>query len=146
MQLSQYSRNSRVKSQNIFKFGLETVHLQSVIVPHLERGKIEEAVIIDSTILGTVPLSIYVLGCSIGTPELGIMVEVIEVTSLKEAASLGKKALEKIVFYNRPMDPKTMNFYMELRSPHGIVTAIDAMQSADNAESAILVWNIFLIV
>jgi carboxypeptidase Q len=61
-------------------------------------------VIIDSTILGTVPLTIYVLGCSIGTRELGIMVEVIEVNSLKEAASLGKKALGKIVFYNRPMD------------------------------------------
>jgi hypothetical protein len=122
--------------QTMLKLGLENVRLQSVIVPHWERGKIEEAAIINSTILGKVPLSICALGGSIGTPELGIMAEVIEVHSLKEAASLGKKALGKIVLYNRPMDPKTMNFFMESGSPHAIVTAIDAMHPADNAESA----------
>jgi hypothetical protein len=122
--------------QTMLKLGLENVNLQPVMVPHWERGKIEEAAIINSTILGTVPLSICALGGSIGTPELGIMAEVIEVHSLKEAASLGKKALGKIVLYNRPMDPKTMNFFMESGSPHAIVTAIDAMHPADNAESA----------
>ncbi len=97
--------------QTMLKLGLENVNLQPVMVPHWERGKIEEAAIINSTILGTVPLSICALGGSIGTPELGIMAEVIEVHSLKEAASLGKKALGKIVLYNRPMDPKTMNTF-----------------------------------
>ncbi len=97
--------------QTMLKLGLQNVHLQPVMVPHWERGKIEEATIVNSTTLGTVPLSICALGGSIGTREPGIVAEVIEVHGLKEAVSLGKKAQGKIVFYNRPMDPKTMNTF-----------------------------------
>ncbi len=97
--------------QTMMKLGLENVHLQPVIVPHWERGKIAEATIINSTIVGTVPISIAALGGSVATPEMGIVAEVIEVQSLKEAASLGQKAQGKIIFYNRPMNPKTMNTF-----------------------------------
>ena len=97
--------------QTMIKVGLENVHLQPVMVPHWERGKVEEATIINSSIAGTVPMSISALGGSIATPELGIVAEVIEVQGLKEAASLGKKAQGKIIFYNRPMNPKTMNTF-----------------------------------
>jgi len=97
--------------QTMMKLDLENVQLQPVMVPHWERGKIAEAAIINSSILGTVPLSICALGGSIGTAELGIIAEVIEVPGLKEAASLGKNAQGKIVFYNRPMNPKTMNTF-----------------------------------
>jgi carboxypeptidase Q len=97
--------------QTMLKVGLENVHLQPVMVPHWERGKIEEAAIVNSSIVGNVPLSICALGGSVGTPELGIVAEVIEVQGLKEAANLGKKAQGKIVFYNRPMNPKTMNTF-----------------------------------
>lgn len=95
----------------MLKFGFENVHLQPVMVPHWERGKIEEAAIINSAIVGNVPLSICALGGSIETPDLGIVAEVIEVQGLKEAANLGKKAQGKIVFYNRPMNPRTMNTF-----------------------------------
>jgi len=97
--------------QTMLKYGFEDVQLQPVMVPHWVRGKIEEATIINSSIVGTVPLSISALGGSIGTSDLGIVAEAIEVHSLKEVASLGKKAQGKIVFYNRPMDPRTMNTF-----------------------------------
>lgn len=97
--------------QTMMKLGLENVHLQPVMVPHWERGKIAEAAIINSSIVGTVPMAISALGGSVATPEAGIVTEVIEVQSLQEAARLGKKAQGKIVFYNRPMNPKTMNTF-----------------------------------
>lgn len=95
----------------MIKLGLEKVKLQPVIVPHWERGKIAEAAIINSSLVGTVPMAISALGGSVATPEMGIVTEVIEVQSLQEATHLGEKAQGKIVFYNRPMDPKTMNTF-----------------------------------
>lgn len=97
--------------QAMLKLGLENVHLQPVMVPHWERGKIAEAAVINSSIVGTVPMTVAALGGSVATPEMGIVADVIEVQSLKEAASLGKKAQGKIVFYNRPMNPKMMNTF-----------------------------------
>ncbi|MDZ7330936.1 MAG: M28 family peptidase [candidate division KSB1 bacterium] len=97
--------------QVMTKLGFDNVHLQPVTVPHWERGDIEEAAIINSSLIGTVPLSVCALGGSVATPETGIVAEVIEVRSLKEAAALGRKAQGKIVFYNRPMDPKTINTF-----------------------------------
>lgn len=93
--------------QTMLKLGFENVHLQPVMVPHWERGKIEEASIINSSMVGTVPLVISALGGSIATSDLGLVAEVIEVHGLKEVGNLGKKAQGKIVFYNRPMNPKT---------------------------------------
>ncbi|MDZ7264868.1 MAG: M20/M25/M40 family metallo-hydrolase [candidate division KSB1 bacterium] len=97
--------------QTMMKLGFDNVHLQPVMVPHWERGKMAEAAIINSSIVGTVPISIAALGGSVATPEMGIVAEVIEVQSLKEVAGLGKKAQGKIIFYNRPMNPKTMNTF-----------------------------------
>lgn len=97
--------------QTMLKLGFVNVQLQPVIVPHWERGKIEEVKVINSSIVGTVPMSISALGGSVATPEMGIVAEVIEVRSLKEAVSLGKKAQGKIIFYNRSMNPKTMNTF-----------------------------------
>jgi hypothetical protein len=97
--------------QTMMKLGLENVQLQPVMVPHWERGKIAEAAITNSSLVGTVPMSISALGGSVATPGMGIIADVIEVQSLKEAASLGKKAQGKIIFFNRPMNPKTMNTF-----------------------------------
>ncbi len=97
--------------QTMLKLGFDNVHLQPVMVPHWVRGKIEEASIVNSSIMGTVPLSVSALGGSIGTPELGVVADVIEVHSLEEVKKLDKKAEGKIVFYNRPMDPKLMNTF-----------------------------------
>lgn len=97
--------------QTMLKLGFDNVYLQPVMVPHWERGKIEQAAIINSSIVGTVKMSISALGGSIGTPGTGVIAEVIKVHGLKEAARLGKKAEGKIVFYNRPMNPRTMKTF-----------------------------------
>jgi hypothetical protein len=127
--------------QTMLKLGLENVHLQPVLVPHWERGEIAEAAIINSSIVGTVPMSMCALGGSIGTPDLGIVAEVIEVQGLKEAASLGKKAQGKIIFYNRPMNPKTMNTFA------GYGGAVDqrtlgAIEAAKVGAAAVLVRSV----
>jgi carboxypeptidase Q len=97
--------------QTMLKLGFDYVQLQPVMVPHWERGKIEEAAIINSSIVGTVPLSISALGGSIGTKSLGITAEVIEVQGLDGVKKLGKNAKGKIIFYNRPMNPRLMNTF-----------------------------------
>lgn len=82
----------------------DSVWLQPVIVPHWERGKIEEAVITSSNKYGKEKLTITALGGSIGTGKAGITAEVIEVKSLDEVSKLGERAKGKIIFYNRPFD------------------------------------------
>ncbi|MFQ5825566.1 MAG: peptidase M28 family protein, partial [bacterium] len=92
--------------QTMLKYGLENVHLQEVMVPHWVRGPVEEAAIINSPTVGIVPLTVCALGGSIGTPELGVVGEVIEVHNFEEVQKLGSKAQGKIIFYNRPMDSR----------------------------------------
>ena len=91
------------------KLGLDAVWLQPVMVPHWERGAKEEAHI--ETRHGTFPIDICALGGSIATPEKGILAEVIEVQSIKEVEELGDKVKGKIVFYNRPMPPTTIETF-----------------------------------
>ncbi len=127
--------------QVMVKLGFDNVHLQPVMVPHWERGAIEEAAIINSSLVGTVPLSVCALGGSVATPETGIVAEVIEVKSLKEASALGKKAQGKIIFYNRPMDPKTINTFA------GYGNAVDqrtlgAIEAAKVGAVAVLVRSV----
>ena len=88
--------------------GLDRVYLQSIDVPFWERGDIETAAIKSDK---DIELSIRTLGGSVGTngPMQG---RVVEVSSLEEVAILGKEAIEgKIVFYNRPMDPKPISTF-----------------------------------
>lgn len=52
-------------------------------------------------------MQICALGMSIATPKNGITANIIEVHSLKELDSLGESAIKgKIVFFNRPFDPR----------------------------------------
>ncbi|UCE04426.1 MAG: M20/M25/M40 family metallo-hydrolase [bacterium] len=127
--------------QTMLKLGFDNVQLQPVMVPHWERGKIEEAAIINSSIVGTVPLSISALGGSIGTPGLGITAEVIEVKALDGVKKLGKDAKGKIIFYNRPMNPRLMNTF----SAYG--SAVDqrtrgAIEAAKVGAVAVLVRSV----
>ena len=88
--------------------GLDRVYLQSIDVPFWERGDIETAAIKSDK---DIELSIRTLGGSVGTngPMQG---RVVEVSSLEEVAKLGKETIEgKIVFYNRPMDPKPISTF-----------------------------------
>ena len=79
-------------------YGFDTVYLQEVMVPHWERGKIEEAFFYEGK--EKINLSILGAGGTISTPKEGVTAEVIEVASLDEVDELGKENIEgKIVFY-----------------------------------------------
>ncbi len=93
------------------QLGFQNVRLQEVMVPHWARGPIEEAAIINSATMGTMPLTVCALGGSIATPEMGVVAEVVEVKSFDELKALGKKAEGKIIFFNRPMDPTKINTF-----------------------------------
>jgi carboxypeptidase Q len=86
-------------------YGFDHVFLQEVMVPHWVRGSKETGVIIDGKNRISVPIA--ALGMSVATPKEGITANVIEVHSLKELDSLGESAIKgKIVFFNRPFDPR----------------------------------------
>jgi hypothetical protein len=114
--------------QMMERLGFDQIRLQPVMVPHWVRGAREEATIVKSPTVGTVPLTICALGGSIGTPEMGIVAEVIEVKNFEELHALGKKAAGKIIFFNRPIDPTVFDTFM------GYVGAVD--QRSDGASEA----------
>jgi hypothetical protein len=80
----------------------DKVWLQPLMVPHWVRGEKEEAYFISNNDKFDVP--ICALGGSVETSKNGVIGEVIEVKSLKEAEQLGEKLRGKIVFFNRPFD------------------------------------------
>ncbi|MFK7807032.1 MAG: M20/M25/M40 family metallo-hydrolase [Saprospiraceae bacterium] len=94
---------------------LDDVRLQPCMVPHWVRGEKEQVRIVNSNTMGSLDLRALSLGNSIGTGEEGLTAEVIEVQGLQELEELGAAKLKgKIVFFNRPMDPKqirTFNAY-----------------------------------
>ena len=91
------------------KVGLDSVWLQPVMVPHWVRGEKEVASYTTNGTQKNVP--ICALGFSIATPKTGVLAEVIEVKSLKEAEALGIKIKDKIVFFNRPFVNTLINTF-----------------------------------
>ncbi len=89
--------------------GLDSVWLQPIMVPHWVRGEKEIANYTTNGIQKNVP--ICALGFSVATPNAGILSEVIEVKSIKEAEALGAKLEGKIVFFNRPFDDTLINTF-----------------------------------
>jgi carboxypeptidase Q len=89
--------------------GLDSVWLQPVMVPHWVRGEKEIATYITNGKQKNVP--ICALGFSIATPDIGVFAEVLEVSSLEEATTLGEKMKDKIVFFNRPFDNTLINTF-----------------------------------
>ena len=85
--------------------GLTHVRVESVMVPHWDRGTVEEARLLDASGHPIGPLAVCALGGSVSTPPGGITAAVVEVHSFDELRSLGKSAEGKIIFFNRPMDP-----------------------------------------
>jgi carboxypeptidase Q len=86
-------------------YGFDHVFLQEVMVPHWVRGEKEQGIIINGNT--RTPIAIAALGMSVATPKAGITANVIEVHSLKELDALGAAAIKgKIVFFNRPFDPR----------------------------------------
>jgi hypothetical protein len=90
---------------------LDKLWKQEITVPKWVRGTPEFAYM-ELSPGATTNIPILALGGSVATPSLGIKAELIEVTSLDELKTLGKKAISgKIVFFNRPMDPKMINTF-----------------------------------
>lgn len=90
---------------------LDKVWKQDITVPKWVRGTPEFAYM-ELSPGATTNIPILALGGSVATPSLGIKAELIEVSSLDELKALGKKTISgKIVFFNRPMDPKMINTF-----------------------------------
>ncbi|RAJ28342.1 M20/M25/M40 family metallo-hydrolase [Pedobacter cryoconitis] len=86
-------------------YGFDKVYLQEVMVPHWVRGAKETAFIIDGQNRISVPIA--ALGMSVATPKNGLTAHIIEVQSIQEVEELGENKIKgKIVFFNRPFDPK----------------------------------------
>ncbi|MEN1785931.1 MAG: M20/M25/M40 family metallo-hydrolase [Bacteroidota bacterium] len=93
------------------QLGLDRVWLQPVMVPKWVRGTPEFAYLETKPGL-TTNVPICALGGSVATPEVGLKAGVVEVQGIEELAALGRDSIAgKIVFYNRPMDPKLINTF-----------------------------------
>ncbi|SHF48545.1 PA domain-containing protein [Salegentibacter echinorum] len=86
------------------ELGLDKVWLQPVMVPKWTRGTREYAYIQTGPGSST-EVNIAALGGSIATPTGGLKKQVIEVQGLEELEECKGEIKDKIVFYNRPMDP-----------------------------------------
>jgi carboxypeptidase Q len=91
--------------------GFDSVWLEKVMVPHWVRGPIEEAFVEASGGRARVPLSVCALGGSVGTPDGAVTGEVVEVQSFEELRAMGAAAKGKIIFFNRPMDPRKLTTF-----------------------------------
>lgn len=89
---------------------LDRVEKQPCLVTHWERGAAEIAYFKSSK--GKFVVPILALGSSVATPKKGVLAEVVEVTSLDAVKAMPDGALTgKVVFYNRPMNPKELDTF-----------------------------------
>ena len=93
------------------KLELDTIFLQEITVPHWERGKKEKAYFYNEK--GKNMLDVCALGGSISTGmNQFIKGDVLEVKSLDEVNNLPDSLVKgKIIFYNRPMNPKKISTF-----------------------------------
>lgn len=97
--------------QQMIKYGFDTVYLQPVMVPHWVRGEKEIGRVVHSQ-KGSFDVNITALGNAVGTGPGGTVAEVVEVKDFQQLAQLGRAGIEgKIVFFNRPMDPKLIDTF-----------------------------------
>ncbi|MDQ4142079.1 MAG: M28 family peptidase [Bacteroidota bacterium] len=86
-------------------YGFDKVYLQEVMVPHWVRGAKEKASIQAGKT--KVEVAICALGGSVGTGKKPLTANIVEVKTLDELKTLGREKIQgKIVFFNRPMDPR----------------------------------------
>lgn len=97
--------------QTMEGLGLENIILQPCPVPRWVRGPVESAYIMDIDGAAPCSLAVAALGRSIGTPARGITAPVLEVQSFDELKQKEDQAEGKIIFFNRPMDPGTIDTF-----------------------------------
>lgn len=91
-------------------YGFDRVYLQELMVPHWERGAKELAYIMEGKT--KIPVPVAALGGSVASPAEGIRAQVIEVQNFDELKALGEAIVKgKIVFFNRPFDPKRFDTF-----------------------------------
>ena len=93
------------------ELGFDKVWLQPVMVPKWVRG-IPEYAYIQTGPNESKTVNICALGGSAPTPQGGLKAPIIEVQGLEEVRQMSREDIEgKIVFYNRPMDPKLIETF-----------------------------------
>lgn len=91
---------------------LDRIELQECTVPSWNRGYTELVAVIDSPSAGTFLLNATSLGNSQGSGRPGVYSSIIEVNTLDELKALPNAQIaDKIVFFNRPMDPTQINTF-----------------------------------
>ncbi len=93
--------------KKMMQIGLDRVWLEQVTVPHWVRGPVEVAFLAAS---GR-KLAICALGGSVGTGPVGLTAKVLEVRSFDELRLRMQEARGKIVFLNRPFNPRNVNTF-----------------------------------
>ena len=89
--------------------GLENVRLEPCLVPHWERGTVEELVITAPESVAGEVLPILALGGSVPTPEAGTEGRLVVAEDEDGLAALGERAQGSVVLFNRPMDDRETN-------------------------------------
>ncbi|TDN87214.1 PA domain-containing protein [Salegentibacter sp. 24] len=92
------------------ELGLDKVWLQPVMVPKWTRGAREHAYLQTGPGM-TTPMNITALGGSVATSPGGLKAKVIEVQGIQDLENYKDQIKGKIVFYNRPMDPKLIQTF-----------------------------------
>tara|TARA_B100000575_G_scaffold54069_1_gene40594 strand:- start:31570 stop:32949 length:1380 start_codon:yes stop_codon:yes gene_type:complete len=106
-----YERSVKWGVDELNKIDLDSVWLQSVMVPKWVRGAPEYAHI-ETNSGNTISVPIAALGGSISTPSIGVLANVIEVKSFNQLNEIGYDSINgKIVFFNRPMDPTIIDTF-----------------------------------
>lgn len=125
------------------ELGLDKVWLQPVMVPKWTRG-FKEYAYIETGKGERKEMNIAALGGSVATPSLGITAEVVEVKSFEELKNLGKNKIQgKIVFFNRPMDPKNIQTFISY-SESGDQRWAGAQESAKYGAVGVIVRSLGL--
>lgn len=91
------------------KIGLENVRLEPCTVQRWERGSLAQLEVLEPASARDVHLPILALGGSVGTPASGLAAEVLLVRSFDELAQKAESARGKLVFFDRPMDPRALD-------------------------------------
>jgi len=100
----------RYAEDKMKQLDFDKVWLQPVMVPHWERGEVEEAFVVDGIDKGK-QLHIASLGSSVATNEESVTAGVIEVKDFDELKLRSSEVKGKIVLFNRPIDAGLVNTF-----------------------------------